>query len=60
MLNTKGAAFKKLGVKADHLDEQQALDLLAANPRLLVRPIMVRGGQVLTGFKEEEYRNFFK
>lgn len=59
MLNTKGQAFRKLGIKADQLDEQQALELLVNNPRLLVRPVLVRGRQVLTGFKEDQYRDFF-
>lgn len=60
ILNTKGPAFKKLGIKAEQLNQQQALDLLMANPRLLKRPVLVCGKRVLTGFKEEEYSNFFK
>lgn len=59
LLNTKGPAFKKLGIKADQLDDQLALKLMMENPRLMVRPVLVRDNQVLIRFKEEEYNKFF-
>jgi len=60
LINTKGPAFKKTGLKAGQLDVQQSLELLAGNPRLLKRPVLVKGRQVLTGFKEAEYSDLFK
>jgi arsenate reductase-like glutaredoxin family protein len=59
LLNTKSPTFKKMGIKADQLDDQQALELMMENPRLMVRPVLVRDNQVLMRFKGEEYNKFF-
>jgi len=59
LLNTKGPAFKKLGIKANQLDDQQALQLMMDNPRLMVRPVLVKGDAVIFRFKEEEDTGFF-
>jgi arsenate reductase-like glutaredoxin family protein len=59
LLNTKSPTFKKLGIKANQLDDQLALKLMIENPRLMVRPVLVRDNGVLSRFKEEEYNKFF-
>jgi arsenate reductase len=59
LLNTRGPAFKKLELKADQLDDQQAMELMMGNPRLMKRPVLLRENKVILGFKEEEYDKFF-
>jgi arsenate reductase-like glutaredoxin family protein len=35
---------------------EEALKLMAANPNLIRRPILVKGSKVLFGFEEKEWR----
>jgi arsenate reductase-like glutaredoxin family protein len=35
---------------------QEALELMAAHPNLIKRPILVKGGEVVLGFQEDEMR----
>lgn len=58
MINSKGQAFKKLGISAQELDDNQALALIQENPRIMVRPVLVNKNRGITGFKEEQYQSF--
>jgi arsenate reductase len=55
--NTSGEVYKEMGLKdkLPALSEQEQLDLLASNGRLIKRPIVTDGKQVTVGFKEPEY-----
>ena len=35
---------------------EEALKLMAANPNLIKRPILVKGSRVLLGFEDEKWR----
>ena len=39
--------------------KQEALDLMAAQPNLIKRPILVVGNRVVFGFDKDEYRALF-
>lgn len=41
LLNTKGATYKKLGLKEQNLDEQGKKRAMLANPLLIKRPVIV-------------------
>lgn len=58
MINSKGQAFKKMGISAQELDDSQALALIQENPRVMVRPVLVNKNKGITGFKEEQYQSF--
>ena len=45
----KSPSVKKLGLDPDALSEEQMLDLMAEEPRLLRRPVVVMGGNALFG-----------
>ena len=36
----------------------EAIALMAKNPNLIKRPILVKGKQILLGFNQEEMQNF--
>ncbi len=61
LFNTSGQSYRQLGserVKA--MDEATALQALAADGRLIKRPFLVTAsGQILTGFKEQEWQQLF-
>ncbi|MCW4460658.1 ArsC family reductase [Sphingomonas sp. BT-65] len=56
LLNRAGATFRKLDEadKAD-IDKAKALELMAAHPSVIKRPVVEYRGGVLVGFKAEEW-----
>lgn len=55
--NTSGLQYKALGLKdkLSQLNEEEQLQLLAADGMLVKRPILLTDGNVLVGFKETEW-----
>ena len=60
LLNRAGTTFRKLP-DADKagLDEARAITLMLAQPSLIKRPVLERGGELLVGFKPEAYDEAF-
>lgn len=56
LINTRSQVFRKLGVDVGNLSEQEAIQLILAHPRIMIRPIFVGEGQVLFRFVEEDYK----
>ncbi|AJY73635.1 arsenate reductase family protein [Paenibacillus beijingensis] len=56
--NTSGEVYKQLGLKdkLEGMSEEEQLELLASNGRLLKRPIVTDGSRVTVGYKDEVYR----
>ena len=54
---TSGLQYKALGLKdkLPQLNEEEQLQLLAADGMLVKRPILLTDGNVLVGFKETEW-----
>lgn len=56
-LNTSGLSYRALGkAKVDAATDAQLVKWLAADGKLVKRPVLVAGKQVLVGFKEEEWQ----
>ncbi len=59
-LNTSGQSYRALGKeKFEGATNAQIIDLLAADGKLVKRPVLVSGDDVLVGFKEDEYAALF-
>ncbi|MET3613690.1 Spx/MgsR family transcriptional regulator [Rhizobium aquaticum] len=60
VLNRAGTTFKKLDEadKAD-LDEAKAIRLMLAQPSMIKRPVLDVDGQLMLGFKPEQYSQLF-
>jgi Spx/MgsR family transcriptional regulator len=56
LLNKRGTTFRKLpdSDKAD-IDQGKAVELMAANPSMIKRPIVEHAGGILVGFKPDEW-----
>ena len=56
--NTSGLLYKEMQLKEKlpEMSEEEQLQLLATNGKLVKRPLVVGDGFVLVGFKEEEWR----
>ncbi|TDX89218.1 Spx/MgsR family transcriptional regulator [Neorhizobium sp. R1-B] len=60
VLNRAGTTFKKLD-NADKagLDRQKVIDLMAAQPSMIKRPVLEADGKLIVGFKPEIYEEAF-
>ena len=56
--NTSGVKYRELGLKEvlKTATEEEMLELLASDGKLIKRPLLVTENQVLIGFKENEYK----
>jgi regulatory protein spx len=55
-LNPKSPAFKAMGLKDRSLTAAEALALMAKEPNLIKRPLIVAGGEIIAGFDRERLR----
>ncbi|SFL13706.1 arsenate reductase [Paenibacillus sp. 1_12] len=55
--NTSGEVYKEQGLKdkLPQMTNEQKIELLASNGRLIKRPIVTDGIRVTVGYKEEQY-----
>ncbi|SDF78600.1 arsenate reductase [Sporolituus thermophilus DSM 23256] len=58
LVNTKSQGYKKLKPDLAVMGEAEIVNLLQANPTIMVRPIVTDGQTVVFGFKENEYQMF--
>lgn len=59
VFNSRGTKYRSLGLKDLNLDDQGKVQWLEKEPMLLKRPIIEGNGNVIVGFKEEEYKENF-
>jgi arsenate reductase (glutaredoxin) len=56
LLNRGGTTFRKLpDSDREGLNERKAIALMLAQPSMIKRPVLERGGKLLVGFKPEVY-----
>ncbi len=59
-LNTSGQSYRALGkAKVDAADDATVARWLTEDGKLVKRPVLVKGDQVLVGFKEEQWKAIF-
>ena len=55
-LNSRNELFRKKKMKEHPPSRAEAIKLMAKEPNLIRRPLVVRGGEVILGFDEDGYR----
>jgi len=62
LLNKSGEQYRLLNLKEKikTMTEDQILDLLSKNGRLIKRPLLISGSHATIGFKEEEFGKTWK
>ena len=62
LLNTSGIQYRELNMKEKikTLSEDQLLELLSQNGRLIKRPLVFEGNKATIGFREEEFNKTWK
>jgi Spx/MgsR family transcriptional regulator len=59
-LNTRSASYRQRGFKTQSPTKAQAIKLMAQDPNLIKRPIVVKGRTMVIGFNEERLRALAK
>jgi Spx/MgsR family transcriptional regulator len=59
-LNTRSAFYRQQGFKKQSPTKTQAIALMAQDPNLIKRPIVVKGRTKVIGFNEERLRAIVK
>jgi arsenate reductase-like glutaredoxin family protein len=59
-LNPRSPAFKAMGLAGKSLTPNQALELMAKEPNLIKRPIVVAGKEIIAGFDRDRLRAALK
>jgi arsenate reductase-like glutaredoxin family protein len=55
-LSTKSPAFKALGLRGKTLTAEQALKLMAQEPNLIRRPLVVVGREIIAGLERDRLK----
>jgi arsenate reductase-like glutaredoxin family protein len=55
-LSTKSPAFKALGLRGKTLTAEQALKLMAREPNLIRRPLVVVGREIIAGLERDRLK----
>ena len=55
-LNSRNELFRRRNMKEKPPSRTEAIELMAKDPNLIRRPLLIRGGQIVLGFDEEAYK----
>ena len=59
-LNTRNELYRARNMKENPPLRAEAIKLMAKEPNLIRRPVVLRGSQMVLGFDEEAYRKLLK
>jgi arsenate reductase-like glutaredoxin family protein len=59
-LNTRNKLYRARKMKEHPPSRAEAIELMAKEPNLIRRPIVVQGSQMIVGLDEEYYRKFLR
>lgn len=59
-LNPRNELYRRQNMKEHPPSRAEAIQLMAKEPNLIRRPIVMRGSQMVVGFDEEAYRKLLK
>ncbi|GAB7387527.1 hypothetical protein BSNK01_13640 [Bacillaceae bacterium] len=56
LLNKRGKAYKARQAELEGLTEEALLEEMAKDPKLIRRPLLIKGDEVIVGFDADEYK----
>ncbi len=59
-LNTRNEIYRTRNMKEHPPSRAEAINLMAKEPNLIRRPIVLQGSKMILGLDEETYRKFLK
>lgn len=57
LVNLKSQAFKKLQPDLTAMNDEEVMQLINSEPRIMRRPVLSNGKQMVIGFTESEFEN---
>jgi len=60
LLNSRSPAFKAMNLAGKSLTPEQAIALMAKDPNLIKRPLIIAGKQIIAGFDRDRLRAALK
>lgn len=60
VLSTRSRPYKELGLAEKHLSDDDLIELMLGEPRLLKRPIVVSGSDAVVGHSETKLRELIE
>ena len=59
-LNPRNEMYREKDMAEKPPTRAEAIKLMAKNPNLIRRPVLIRGGEMVLGFDEEAYKKLLK
>jgi len=59
-LNMRNELFRTRNMREHPPSREEAIQLMAKEPNLIRRPVVIRGTQMVLGFDEKAYKNLLK
>lgn len=59
-LNPKSPRYKEMGLKDRKLSQSEAIKLMARDPNLIKRPMIIAGRTIIAGFDRDRLREKFR
>jgi len=59
-LNTRNELYRNRNMKENPPSRAEAIKLMASEPNLIRRPLLIRGSRIIFGFDEAAYRDLSK
>lgn len=59
-MNPRNELYRAQNMREDPPSRAEAIQLMAKEPNLIRRPIVIRGSQMVLGFDEEAYKKLLK
>lgn len=59
-LNTRNELYRSRNMKEHAPSRREAIKLMAANPNLIRRPVVISGKKMILGYDEEGYRDLLR
>ena len=59
-LNSRSPTFKAMNLAGKSLTPEQAISLMAKDPNLIKRPLIIAGKQIIAGFDRDQLRAALK
>lgn len=56
-LNTRNELYREKNMKENPPSRADAIRMMAENPNLIRRPVVIAGGRIVLGFDPEEYES---
>jgi arsenate reductase-like glutaredoxin family protein len=56
-LNTRNELYREKNMKENPPSRSEAIRMMAAEPNLIRRPVVIAGGRIVLGFDPDEYKS---